>query len=221
MKALLQVNNGYTNERPDSTVLSDMNPWVELTDIDTPEPGENQVRIKVSLASINPSDEMFIQGLYGQPRQKGKPAGFEGVGVVETSGGGQFADGLIGQRVAFAAGPNGTGTWAEYAITDAAGCIPLIDGVRDEDGAAMIVNPLTALAMFDIVKESDSKSFIITAGASQLCKLMIKVARDEGYAPIAIVRRNSQIDMLKELGAAHVLNFESDSFGEDIKKLFR
>jgi len=221
MKALLQKNDGYTREKPDSTELSDMNPWVQLSDIDAPEPIENQVRIKVSLASINPSDEMFIQGLYGQPRQKGKPAGFEGVGVVEASGGGQYADGLVGQRVAFAAGPNGSGTWAEYAITDAAGVIPLIDGVRDEDGAAMIVNPLTALAMFDIVKESDSKSFIITAGASQLCKLMIKVAKDEGYAPIAIVRRDSQIDMLKEIGASHVLNFESDSFGDDIKKIFR
>lgn len=221
MKALLQKNDGYTRERPDSIVLSDMTPWIEMADIDIPEPAEGQVRIKVSLASINPSDEMFIQGLYGQPRQKGKPAGFEGVGVVEASGGGDYADGLIGQRVAFAAGPNGTGTWADYAITDAAGCIPLIDGVRDEDGAAMIVNPLTALAMFNIVKETESKSFIITAGASQLCKLMIKVAKDESYEPIAIVRRDSQIDMLKEIGAKHVLNCESDSFVKDMYSICR
>ncbi|MDD9911071.1 MAG: zinc-binding dehydrogenase [Ahrensia sp.] len=221
MKALLQKHDGYTREKPDSTVLSDMGPWVELAEIDTPEPAEGQVRIKVSLASINPSDEMFIQGLYGQPRQKGRPAGFEGVGVIEASGGGQFADSLVGQRVAFAAGPNGSGAWADYAITDAAGVIPLIEGVRDEDGAAMIVNPLTALAMFDIVKEVGEKSFIITAGASQLCKLMIKVARDEGYEPIAIVRRDSQIDMLKELGAAHVLNCESDGFAADLYPLCR
>lgn len=220
MKALLQKNEGYTRERPDSVVLSDMTPFVEFTDVDMPEPAEGQVRVKISLASINPSDEMFIQGLYGQPRQAGRPAGFEGVGVVEESGGGQIADGLQGMRVAFVAIP-GHGTWSEYALADAATCIPLIDGVRDEDGAAMIVNPLTALAMFDIVKAEGEKSFIVTAGASQLCKLMIKVAKDEGYAPIAIVRRDSQIGMLKEAGAAHVLNCESESFEKDLRALTR
>lgn len=221
MKALLQKHDGYASDRPESAVLTDLSPFVELAEIDRPEPGEGQVLIKVSLASINPSDEMFIQGLYGQPRQQGKPAGFEGVGVVEASGGGPIADGIKGLRVAFAAGPNGSGSWAEYAIAEAATCIPLIDGVRDEDGAAMIVNPLTALAMFDIVKEAESKSFIITAGASQLCKLMISVARDEGYEPIAIVRRDSQIDMLKEIGATHVLNCESESFDDDMRKICR
>ncbi len=87
-----------------------------------------------------------------------------------------------------------------------------MDGVRDEDGAAMIVNPLTALAMFDIAVEAKSESFILSAGASQLCKLMISVAREKGYKPIALVRRDEQIDMLKKHGAAHVLNVKSDTF---------
>ena len=198
-----------------------MSPYVEYGDLPEPEPEQGQVKIKMALASINPSDEMFIQGLYGQPRQQGNGAGFEGVGEVVASGGGQIADGILGLRVAFVAMPGKPGTWSEYSIADAATCIPLIDGVRDEDGAAMIVNPLTALAMFDIVKQEDSKSFIVSSGASQLCKLMIKAAKEEGYAPIAIVRRDSQIDMLKELGAAHVLNSESETFDADFRALSR
>ena len=152
MKALLQNHSGYATSQPDSIALTDIAPFVTLSDADQPQPADGQVLIKVSLASINPSDEMFIQGLYGQPRQEGAPAGFEGVGVVEASGGGPIADGLKGMRVAFVAIP-GHGTWAEYALADAATCIPLIPGVKDEDGAAMIVNPLTALAIFDIVKD--------------------------------------------------------------------
>lgn len=212
MKALILIGDGYATERPESVVLSDASRFVTLDELAIPEPAEGQVRVAVALASVNPSDEMFIQGLYGQPRIGGNAAGFEGVGEVVASGGGPIADALVGQRVAFVASPGSPGTWSEFSIADAATCIPLIDGVRNEDGAAMIVNPLTALAMLDIVKEHESRAFICSAGGSQLSKLMITAARDEGYRPIALVRRESQIDDLTALGAAHVLNTERDDF---------
>ncbi len=221
MKALLLKNEGYSREKPESTALTDMSPFVEYGDIDDPEPKDGEVKIKISLASINPSDEMFIQGLYGVPRISGNAAGFEGVGEVVKSGGGKIGDGLVGKRVAFVAAPGAPGTWSEFSVATAATCIPLRDDVKDADGAAMIVNPLTALAMFDIVKNTGEKSFVVSAGASQLCKLMISSARDEGFAPIALVRRDSQIEPLKQLGATHVLNTESDSFAKDIATLCR
>ena len=117
------------------SVLEALAPYVTLGRIGVPEPGPSQVLIKVKLASINPSDVMFVKGMYGQPRQKGQPAGFEGVGEVVAAGS-DAVKGLVGLRVAFATGLSGWGTWAEYAVAEAAGCIPLIDGVRDEDGAA-------------------------------------------------------------------------------------
>ncbi len=221
MKALLLTNDGFAREKPNDIVLKDLAPFLQMGELDEPKPGDGQVKIDVTLASINPSDEMFIQGFYGVPRKKGNAAGFEGVGMVTESGGGKIADGLVGMRVAFVASPNAPGTWSEFSVADAATCIPLIPGVRDEDGAAMIVNPLTALAMFDIVKEVGEKSFIVSAGASQLCKLMISAAKDEGYAPIALVRRDAQIEPLKELGAAHVLNTESATFEADLAALMR
>ena len=96
-----------------------------------------------------------------------------------------LARSFAGKRVAFATGISGWGSWAEYAVAEAAACIALIDTVRDEDGAAMIVNPLTALAMFDIVRQEGEKAFIVTAGASQLGKLIITLAKEEGFRPIA------------------------------------
>ena len=209
MKALLLKNDGYSRDHS-GTVLESMEPYVEQGTIDVPEPGPSQVLVNVALASINPSDVMFLKGLYGQPRKKGQPAGFEGVGEVVAAG--AEAQGLIGKRVAFATGLSNWGSWADYAVAEAGAAIPIMDGVRDEDAAAMIVNPLTALAMFGIVKDEGEKAFVITAGASQLCKLIISVARDEGYRPIAIVRRDDQIDLLKSIGAAHVLNAEAADF---------
>ena len=176
MRALLLKNDGYSRT-PSGSVLEAMDPYVEYGTIDVPSPGPSQVLVKVSLASVNPSDVMFLKGLYGQPRKQGQPAGFEGVGEVVATGDSDLAKGLAGKRIAFATGLSNWGAWAEYAVAEAAACIPLIDTVGDEDGAAMIVNPLTALAMFGIVKDEGQKSFILTAGASQLCKLIAGVVQ--------------------------------------------
>ena len=217
MKALVQKHEGYTTKHSAFT-LEALEPYVEEREIAVPEPAEGQVVIDVTLAAVNPSDVMFIKGMYGQPRQKDRPAGFEGVGVV-IAGNGAYAEGLIGKRVAFVAGPKGSGSWAEYALADAPTCVPLMDGVSDVDGAAMIVNPLTALAMFDIVREEGEKAFIVTAGASQLCKLIMGVAKEEGFRPIAIVRRDDQIPLLEKAGAAHVLKSSAADFSVKLKEV--
>lgn len=218
MKALLLRNDGYA-QVPSGTVLEAMAPYVEAGTIEVPSPKGSEVLIKVALASINPSDVMFIKGMYGQPRALGRPAGFEGVGEVVAAG--PDAEGLIGKRIAFATGLTNWGSWAEYAVAEAAACIPLLDTVRDEDAAAMIVNPLTAIAMFGLVKDEGEKAFILTAGASQLCKLIIGVAKDEGYRPIAIVRRDDQIALLEGMGAAHVLNAEAPDFKQKLAEVLK
>ncbi len=216
MLALIQKHDGYAREHSGS-VLEAMEPYVEAAMVPVPQPGAGQVLVKVARASVNPSDVMFIKGLYGQKRQKGHPAGFEGAGTVVATGAG--AEALAGKRVAFLAG--GSGSWAEYALVDAAVAIPLMPGIGDEDGAAMIVNPLTALALFRIVREEGAKSFILTAGASQLCKLIIGLAAEEGFRAIAIVRRDDQIEPLGKLGAAHVLNAAAPGFETAIAALCR
>lgn len=220
MKALLLVGDGYT-KTPSGSVLEAMEPYLESGSIAVPKPGPSQVLIKVSLASINPSDVAFIKGQYGQPRVKGRPAGFEGVGKVVAGGDEPYAKSLVGKRVAFATGLSNWGSWADFAVAEAAACIPLLDTVRDEDGAAMIVNPLTAIAMFDIVKQEGEKAFIMTAGASQLCKLIIGLAREEGFRPIVTVRRDEQIALLKEIGAAHVLNEKAPDFEATLREVMK
>lgn len=220
MKALIQKHDGYaTDEERSGFSLEALDPYVELAEIDVPSPQDGQVLVKVSRGAVNPSDVMFIKGMYGQPRRKGLPAGFEGCGTVVATGAG--AEGLDGRRIAFVAGRSGFGSWAEYAVADAAMCIPLIDGVSDEDGASMIVNPLTALAMLSIVKEAGAKSFIVTAAASQLCKLIVGPAAADGLSAIGIVRRDEQIDLIKQHGAAHVLNQKSKDFDDRIREICR
>ena len=218
MQALVLNNDGFALKKSGS-VLESLDPYVTLTRVGVPKPGPSQVLVKVSLASINPSDVMFIKGQYGQPRVKGQPAGFEGVGTVVAAG--EAAAPLVGMRIAFATGQSGWGSWADYAIAEAGACIPLIDGVRDEDGAALIVNPLTAIAMFGIVREAGEKAFVMTAGATQLSKLILELAKEAGYRPIVTVRRDDQIETLKKAGAAHVLNATADDFQEKLRDVMK
>ncbi|WP_214472046.1 zinc-binding dehydrogenase [Mesorhizobium sp. dw_380] len=220
MKALLLVGDGYT-KTPSGSALEAMEPYLQPGGIAVPTPGPSQVLIKVSLASINPSDVAFIKGQYAQPRAKGQPAGFEGVGTVVASGDEPYPKNLIGKRVAFTTGVTNWGSWAEYAVAEAAVCIPLLGTVRDEDGAAMIVNPLTAIAMLDIVKTEGERAFIMTAGASQLSKLIIGLAKEAGFRPVVTVRRDEQIAPLKELGAAHVLNEKAADFKTVLRQVMK
>lgn len=201
MTALIQRHDGYAGTSTGPAIASAAD-WLELADLPVPQPADGQALIRVAMASVNPSDLHFIKGEYGQPRIKGAPAGFEACGEVVAAKG-KYAESLIGQRVAFVA--THSGAWADYALTDAATCIPLRPDLRDEDGAAQIVNPLTAMAMFDLVRQAGSASFVATAAASQLGKLLCGLARDKGLPVIAVVRRDSQVALLTDKGAAEVL----------------
>jgi len=195
MSALVQLHEGYANTQtgPD---IDDLTPFLAHQTIAVPKPAEGKAVIKVHLAAVNPSDIHFIKGEYGQPRVKGVPAGFEGVGEVVAGD-----TPLIGQRVSFFA----AGTWAEYAVTDVATLVPCRPDLAEVDAAGLLVNPLTAIAMFDIVKESGADSFVLNAAGSQLGKLLIALGRDHGIAPIAVVRRAAQAESLRALGAAEVI----------------
>lgn len=216
MKALILKGDGYSGTAEGPAIPS-LDPWLDLKTVDVPTPEAGQVLIKVIQSGVNPSDLHFIKGEYGIPRVKGAPAGFEGCGTVVAAGEG--GEGLIGQRVGFIA--TGSGAWAEYAISDTKSCFPVHPSVSDDDAAALYVNPLTAIAMVEEVKATGTKSFILSAAASQLCKLIIGLAKQEGLNVIALVRRDEQMAHLHDLGAAQVLNCAKDDFMSDILALMR
>jgi len=212
MRALVQLHDGYAATQTGPNI-ADLAPFLAHQSGPVPEPGKGQALIKVHLAAVNPSDIHFIKGEYGQPRAKGRPAGFEGVGEVVAGD-----TPLLGQRVSFFA--TASGSWAEYAMTDSTGLVPCRPDLAEVDAAGQLVNPLTAMAMFDIVKDSGADSFVLNAAGSQLGKLLIALGRDKGIKPIAVVRRSEQAEALKALGAADVIVTSAPNAPEVTRKLF-
>lgn len=214
----LSLREGGFASAPTPQVPDNLAPFLELAEVQLPDPGPGQVVIEVIMAPVNPSDLFFVQGGYGQPRVQGQAAGFEGVGRV-IAGNGPQAEALIGKRVSFLG--TGTGAWARHALTDAAICIPLHDAVKDADAAALIVNPLTAVALVERVKEAGSTAFFVNAAGSQLGRLILGLARDEGLTAIAVIRRSGAEQALLDAGAAAVLVTSEDGFAAQSRAVIK
>jgi NADPH:quinone reductase-like Zn-dependent oxidoreductase len=95
-------------------------------------------------------------------------------------------------------------------------CIPMPGSVGDHDAAGFIVNPLTAAAMFAQVQAAGSPAVVLTAGASQVSKFIVALARDAGMASIPVVRRSAHNEHLRELGATAILDHSDDDFSKQL-----
>jgi NADPH:quinone reductase-like Zn-dependent oxidoreductase len=162
---------------------------------------------------------LLLQGKYGTLKSLPSVPGWEGAGTVVATGGGLLGRWLFGKRVACAVRSDRDGTWAEYVVVNADNCIPLKSAVPMEQGASLIINPLTALAMLETARRAGHRAAVHTVGASQLGRMMIAMAADRDYPLINVVRREAQAQIVRSLGAKHVLNSTSEGFASELKSL--
>src|SRR5215210_6041310 len=117
-----------------------------------PRPRRGQVLVKIAAAPCNPSDLLLLQGKYGTLKTLPSVPGWEGAGIVVANGGGLLGRWLFGKRVACGVRSDRDGTWAEYVVVNADNCIALKSAVPFEQGASLIINPFTALAMLETAR---------------------------------------------------------------------
>ena len=187
---------------------------VEERDIPTPGPGE--VLIRVEAAACNPSDLLFLTGSYVSAKDLPSAPGWEGAGTVVAAGPGLFGSFLKGRRVAFGTLETSDGSWGEYCLTEAKRCIPVAKDVTTEQAADLIVNPMTAIGMLAEARKGKHRAAISTAGASQLGRMVLALAKREGYPVIHTVRRPEQAELLRSLGADHVLDSSTPDFESEL-----
>jgi NADPH:quinone reductase-like Zn-dependent oxidoreductase len=178
-----------------------------------------QVLVRIEAAPCNPSDLLLLQGKYGVLKTLPCVPGWEGAGTVVASGGGWLAGWLKGKRVACGGQDDRDGTWAEFFVADANACIPLKRELSIEQASSMIVNPLTAMGLLDTARRAGHRAAVHTAGASQLGQMLLKMAAESNYPIIHVVRREAQVELLRSLGAKHVLNSSNESFSDQFQSL--
>ncbi|GAB3706601.1 zinc-binding dehydrogenase [Spirosoma flavus] len=186
---------------------------LDVTDRAVPEPGPNEVRIKVIAAPINPADLMFVQNLYGIRPKLPSGAGFEGMGVVDAVGEGVQMQ--TGTRVSFTS----IGTWSQYAIAHHRALIPVPDAMSDDVAAQLFVNPFTAYAMVQESGVQEGGWLMLTAAGSAFGKMVIQLCKQRGIKTIGTVRRNDLNDELKSLGLTEVINVETEQLAARVKEI--
>ncbi len=215
---------------------------VELALVPVPvaDPGEDEVVIRVEAAPINPSDlgvlfgpadvstvraaesghgpavvadipdglARLVAGRLGQTI----PTGNEGAGTVVAAGTSARAQALMGRVVAVLGGS----MYAEYRLAEAKRCLVLPEGTTPSEGASCFVNPLTALGMVETMRIEGHGALVHTAAASNLGQMLQKICTADGVPLVNIVRRVEHEELLRDLGAEHVVNSSSDTFMADL-----
>lgn len=192
---------------------------MEMVEKKIDKPGENEVKIKVTAAPVNPSDISFIQGRYGV--QKPLPAipGFEACGVVTEAGSSPDSQALLGKRVSCFSQSDNYGTWSEELIVKAGDCLEVIDGLPDEQAACLSINPFTAYAMFELAKKKKADAIVLNAAGSQVARYIQDMAANEGIPTINIVRKEETAAILDSHGVKNVLNQQEEGFEQEFREI--
>ncbi|MBK6451465.1 MAG: zinc-binding dehydrogenase [Proteobacteria bacterium] len=223
-----------------SLVKSEGELELSLASIPIPEPGPDEVLIRVEATPINPSDLGLLFGAaeMGSARQSGTnerpivtasipaalmkamagrvdqsmPVGNEGAGVVVEAGTTVAAQQLMGRTVAVLAGE----MYSQYRCVKTGQCLPLPAGTTAAEGAACFVNPLTALGMVETMRREGHTALVHTAAASNLGQMLNRLCIQDRIGLVNIVRSEQQEQVLREQGAKYVCNSSAPTFMRDL-----
>ncbi|MEW1961438.1 zinc-binding dehydrogenase [Microbacterium sp. NPDC077644] len=179
-----------------------------LEDRPLPEPGPGQVRLRIALSPIHNHDLWTIRGTYGFKPALPAASGTEALGIVDALGEG-VEHLAVGQRVA----SGGTfGVWAEYALTNAAGLIPVPEALADEQAAQLISMPFSAISLLQFLDVAEGDWIVQNAANGAVGRMLAQLAAARGINVLGLVRRRDGIDELRAQGIEHVVSTEDDDW---------
>ena len=213
---------------------------ISLLPVAIPEPKENEVVVRIEASPINPSDLGLLTGAADLSTAKisgtkdapvvtakvpeaamramagrldeSMAVGNEGAGVVIKTGSSEAAKALMGKTVSMIGGA----MYAQYRCIKASDCQVLPAGTTAADGASWFVNPLTALGMTETMRREGHKALVHTAAASNLGQMLNKICLKDGIDLVNIVRSPEQADILRKIGAKHIVDSSAPTFMEDL-----
>ena len=222
-----------------STVTGDGNVEISIAKVGIPTPADDEVLIEIYAAPINPSDLALLTTFGGDVSNikvsgsgdntiasmsvhpavmrsmksrvgQSMPVGNEGAGVVVDAG--INAKSLIGKTVGLAGGA----MYSQYKCAPAVNCLVMDDGIAPSEAASSFVNPMTALSFVETMKMENHSAIVHTAAASNLGQMLVKVCKSENIPLVNIVRKEEQVDILKNIGAKYICNTNESDFMESL-----
>jgi NADPH2:quinone reductase len=206
MKAALYESTGSARE------------VLRVAEIDRPEPGPGQVRVRIEVSGVNPTDWKSRSGATARPVDSFQIPHHDGAGVIDAVGEGVDA-GRVGQRVwtFLAAAGQPWGTAAEYSVLPADQAVPLPDGVSAELGASLGVPALTAHRCLFADGPVDGRTVLVAGGAGAVGHYAIELARHAGARVVTTVSGPAKAELAAAAGADLVVNYRDADAIEQIR----
>ncbi len=175
--------------------------------VPVPRPGAGEALVRLEAAGVNFIDVYKRTGLYPIPL----PAtlGEEGAGTVVAVGDG-VADVQVGDRVAWA---GVIGAYADHAIVPAARLVPLPEGVSAAQGAAVMLQGMTAHYLTaSTYPLRDGDRCLVHAAAGGVGLLLVQMAKRRGAFVIGTAGSDDKAELARAAGADEVIVYTRDDF---------
>ena len=186
--------------------------WEE---VGMPTPGAGEVLIRHTAVGLNFLDVYFRNGLYKAPGLPFTPGG-EGAGVVEELGEG-VSSLAVGDRVAYVGPP---GSYSEYRAMPAERLVKVPDGVSDEAAASMMLKGMTAQYLLRrTFKVEPGQTILLHAAAGGVGQIVAQWAKSLGATVIGTAGSAEKIELAKQAGCEHAINYREESFAERVKEI--
>ena len=189
----------------------------ELALVERPVPrtGAGEVLIEVAAAGVNRPDILQRRGLYPPPPGAPDILGLEVSGTVVEAGEG--ADELVGKRVcALVAG----GGYAEYCVAPAGTCLPVPEVLTMAEAAAMPETMFTVwVNLFERGFAADGDAVLVHGGTSGIGTMAIALGKLFGLDVIVTCGTDEKCVAALEIGAAHAINYKTQDFVEEARRL--
>ena len=191
---------------------------LRVAEIERPEPGPGQVRVRMRLSGVNPTDWKSRAGATPRPIDGFQIPHHDGAGVIDAVGEGVH-DGRVGQRVwtFLAAAGNRFGTAAQWSVLPARQAVPLPEGASDELGACLGVPAMTAHRCLFADGPVDGKKALVAGGAGAVGHFAIELAKFSGAQVATTVSGPQKAELASQAGADLVVNYRDADAVEQLR----
>ena len=202
---------------------------LQFVDRDVPEPGPGEVRVRLAVSGVNPTDWKTRSGASGPLRFPEVTPHLDGAGEIDAVGAG-VDESRVGQRVwlYMAAAGRPTGTAADYTVVPAEKAVPLPDAASFDLGAALGVPALTAHRALTVAEDGpqrlrpgalEGKVVLAAGGAGAVGHAVIQLARWAGATVISTVSGPDKARLATAAGAHHVVNYRTGDAAAEIRAI--
>lgn len=189
---------------------------IRVGEAEIPKPGPGQVLIEVAAAGVNRPDCLQRLGLYPPPPGESAIPGLEIAGRVIARGEGVGSPEEGSEVCALV----GSGGYAEYALAYAALCLPVPGKLSRVEAAGL---PETTFTVFDNVftrgKLAKGETLLVHGGSSGIGSTAIQLAKQFGARVIATAGSSAKCAFCKTLGADFAIDYKTQDFVEEVKKI--